>query len=91
MAARGALEHQGGDGSSAAERVERAGYRWRSVGENIASGQLTPEQVVRDWVGSPVHCANLMSPRFTEMGVAYAVDLKSPDGIYWAQALARPW
>jgi uncharacterized protein YkwD len=90
MAARGALEHQGRDGSSAADRVERAGYRWRSVGENIASGQLTPDQVVRDWVRSPVHCANLMSPRFTEMGVAYAVDLKSPDGIYWAQALARP-
>jgi uncharacterized protein YkwD len=90
MAQHSHFEHEGRDGSSPAERVSRAGYRWRSVAENIGSGQTTPEQVVQEWLGSPVHCANLMSPRFTEMGVAYAVDLNSEAGIYWAQVFGRP-
>jgi uncharacterized protein YkwD len=90
MARHSHFEHEGRDGSSPADRVTRAGYRWRSVGENIASGQTTPEQAVREWLGSPMHCANLMSPQFTEMGVAYAVDLDSADGIYWAQVFGRP-
>jgi uncharacterized protein YkwD len=90
MAQRGALEHEGRDGSSPADRVTRAGYRWRSVAENIAAGQTTAEQVVQSWARSPEHCANLMNPGVTEMGIGYAVNLKSEAGIYWAQKLARP-
>ncbi len=89
MARYGYLEHQGRDGSTPAERVSRTGYRWRSVGENIAAGQTTAEQVVRGWIASPEHCANIMEPRFTEMGVAYAVNKGSEGGIYWAQAFGR--
>jgi len=90
MAQHDYLEHQGRDGSSPADRVSRAGYRWRSVGENIASGQTTAEQVVQEWLRSPVHCANLMSPSFVEMGVAYSVNVNSAAGIYWVQQLGRP-
>jgi uncharacterized protein YkwD len=90
MARDGLLEHEGRDGSSPADRVTRAGYRWRSVGENIASGQTTAEQVVQEWLRSPVHCANLMSPSFMEMGLAYAVNMNSASGIYWVQQLGRP-
>jgi uncharacterized protein YkwD len=90
MAQHSYLEHEGRDGSSAADRVARAGYRWRSVGENIASGQTTPERVVREWVLSPEHCATLMNPAYTEMGVAYSVNFDSADGIYWAQLFGRP-
>src|SRR6185295_14755405 len=73
MAQHSYLEHEDRGGASPADRVTRTGYPWRSVGENIASGQTSPEQVVQEWIGSPGHCANLMSPSFTEMGVAYAV------------------
>lgn len=90
MAQHSYLEHEGSDRSSPADRASRAGYRWRSVGENIASGQTTPEQVVQEWVRSPEHCANLMSPSFTEMGVAYAVNANSDAGIYWAEVFGRP-
>jgi uncharacterized protein YkwD len=90
MARHSYLEHQGRDGSSAADRVTRTGYRWGSVGENVASGQTSPEQVVQEWIGSPGHCATLMSPSFTEMGVAYAVDNNSASGIYWTEVFGRP-
>ena len=89
MARLGYLEHQGRDGSSPAERARRAGYAWRSVGENIAMGQTTPERVVQEWLRSPEHCANIMEPRFNEMGVAFAVNTASEGGIYWAQTFGR--
>ena len=52
-------------------------------------GQTTPERVMQDWLHSPEHCANIMEPRFTEMGVAYAVNNASEGGIYWAQSFGR--
>jgi uncharacterized protein YkwD len=84
------LEHEARDGSQPGDRATRAGYPWRSIGENIASGQTTAQQVVNEWVLSPTHCANLMNPRFSEMGLAYAVNLGSAGGIYWAQEFGRP-
>ncbi|WBY00787.1 CAP domain-containing protein [Ramlibacter tataouinensis] len=90
MARYGYLAHEGRDGSTPAERVDRTGYRWRKVGENVASGQTSAEQVVHGWLASPEHCANIMEPRFTEMGVAFAVNTASDGGIYWAQVFALP-
>lgn len=87
MARRGVMEHAGGDGSTSAERATRAGYAWRTVGENVASGQSTPEQVVAEWLGSARHCANIMSADYTEMGVAVA---SSAHGVYWAQVFGAP-
>ena len=87
MARRGVMGHAGGDGSTAAERATRAGYAWRTVGENVASGQSTPEQVVAEWLGSPRHCANIMSADYEEMGVAVA---SSANGVYWAQVFGAP-
>lgn len=81
------LSHDGSDGSTAAQRVERAGYRYRAIGENIAGGQLKPEDAVAGWIISPGHCANLMNPAFTEMGVAFAVNRLSRMGVYWTQEL----
>jgi uncharacterized protein YkwD len=85
MAAHSFLEHRGSDGSGPSERAERAGYEWRSVGENVASGQATAEQVVAEWLESPPHCANIMEARFTDMGLAFALQPRSAGAIYWAQ------
>lgn len=90
MAEHSSLSHTGRDGSTAGERATRTGYRWRLIGENIAAGQSTPEQVVADWVQSPRHCANLMSADFSDMGVAFAVEPQSASGIYWTQLFASP-
>ncbi len=84
------FSHSGRDGSDPARRVERAGYRYRMTGENIAAGQMKPEDAMAAWIKSPDHCANLMNPTFTEMGVAYAVDSSSDMGVYWTQAFGAP-
>jgi uncharacterized protein YkwD len=84
------FSHSGRDGSNPAQRVERAGYRYRSTGENIAAGPMKPEDAVAGWIKSPGHCANLMNPAFTEMGAAFAVDRRSEMGVYWSQAFGTP-
>lgn len=90
MATKGFFGHDGSDGSTPLIRATRVGYAGRSVGENVAAGQATPEFAVDGWVKSPPHCANLMNPAFTEMGIAYVVNPASPTGIYWTQVFGRP-
>jgi uncharacterized protein YkwD len=90
MAQHNYMDHTGRDGSSPGDRVTRAGYRWKTVGENLASGIVSPEEVVKGWVGSPHHCENLMDPRFTQMAVTYGVNPSSTGGIYWTQLFGTP-
>lgn len=85
MARHNYFSHSGRDGSQVADRASRAGYRWRSIGENIAAGQMNADAVVQGWVESPGHCANLMAPVYTDMGAAFAVNERSKGGIYWVQ------
>jgi uncharacterized protein YkwD len=90
MAAHGFFAHRGSDGSSPGKRVTHAGYRWRLVGENIASGIGTARQVVAGWLSSPPHCANIMTAEFRQMGVAFAVNPASAGVIYWTEDFAAP-
>jgi len=91
MAQRLALTHEGADGSRAADRIARFGYPLQGSGENIAAGQRNADAVVAAWLGSPGHCANIMEPRFTEMGAAFALAPEgSNPGIYWTQVFATP-
>ena len=82
MAGTGCFSHGCGPTPELARRLEAAGYEgWSNVGENIAMGYSTPEQVVSAWMESPGHRANILNPRFAEIGVGYA-----PGGSrYWAQ------
>jgi len=88
MAARGHMEHAGGDGSTPAERASRAGYAWMRIAENVAQGQATPEEAVASWLKSSGHCANLMDAAYSEMGIGVAT--AGAGGPYWAQVFATP-
>lgn len=90
MAERSTLSHAGGDGSTVGARAKQQGYAWQSIGENVATGQGSPQQVVNGWLSSPGHCANLMNPAFSEMGAAYATNPESDTTIYWTQVFAAP-
>jgi len=89
MADHNYFDHTGSDGSSPADRITRAGYKWRMVGENLASGMTAPEDAVAGWIKSPHHCENLMTPGFKEMGLAFAVNPSGTD-IYWTQTFGTP-
>ncbi|WP_138495890.1 CAP domain-containing protein [Paenibacillus pinistramenti] len=41
------------------------------AGENLARGQRTPAEVVKDWMNSPDHKANMLNPNYTLIGVGY--------------------
>jgi uncharacterized protein YkwD len=84
------IDHKGSDGGSVGDRVRRTGYERRLVGENLAGGPSTAEEVVQGWLASPPHCSNIMDSRFLDMGVAYAVNPRSRFVVYWVQVFAAP-
>jgi uncharacterized protein YkwD len=88
MAEHHRMEHEGSDGSTVADRVKRQGYVYLNVGENIAKGQKTVEEVMTTWMNSPRHHANIMNERFTEMGAGFVPDDKGQ--IYWCVNFGRP-
>ena len=90
MAGHNYFEHQDLSGRSPADRVRAVGYREKLVGENIAYGPKSAEEVVQGWLDSPAHCENIMDPRFAEMGIAYAPGQAIRRGLYWVQLLAAP-
>lgn len=53
-----------------------------AVGENIAKGQLTVEQVMEDWMNSPAHRKNILRSEFEEIGIGIYNDV-------WAQNFGR--
>ncbi len=84
------FSHTGSDGSDVGQRVELQGYEWRAVGENIAAGQQTAQEVINGWLGSAGHCRNLMNASYTEVAVA-CVENNNADYVrYWTNVLAAP-
>lgn len=82
--------HRDPDGDTPADRARAAGFRGRQIGENIAAGQGSPSKAMAGWLASPGHCANLMSPLFTQVGAAYATDSRSDEGVYWTMLFGAP-
>ena len=62
------------------EMMKSFGISYKSAGENIAKGYRTPEDVVRGWMNSPGHRANILNKSFTHIGVGYVAS-----GNYWTQ------
>lgn len=57
-----------------AERISTFYTGWNDLGENIATGQATPQQVVDAFMNSADHAANILHPNFNEIGVGYFID-----------------
>lgn len=69
------MTHVGSDGSTVGMRDERAGYNgWTAIGENVAYGAATADQVMALWMNSPDHRANILNSAYTHFG----------GGISWA-------
>lgn len=62
------------------DMMKEFGISYRSAGENIAMGYATPEAVVKGWMNSSGHRANILNNSYTQIGVGYVAD-----GHYWTQ------
>ena len=81
------FSHTRPNGSSFATALKEQGVSYRSAGENIAWGQRSPEEVMKAWMNSSGHRANIMNPNFTTIGVGYYENANGTD--YWCQLFTR--
>ena len=65
------FSHTRPDGSSCFTVMKEFGVSYSVVGENVALGQKTPEQVVNAWMNSQGHRDNIMNASFTTIAVGY--------------------
>lgn len=69
QAQRDRMGHDGSDGSSLGVRVDRTGFDWSNLGENVAVGFTSAKEVVMAWMCSPTHRKNLMGCSFNLLGI----------------------
>lgn len=79
----GYIYHQSPNGSGMSDRAHRVGYRFSYLAENVASGQKTPQEVVKAWMSSSGHRKNILNPNLTEIGIGHVNN-------YWTQMFGRP-
>jgi uncharacterized protein YkwD len=83
----GYFEHESRDGSAFWKRVQRfygaGGYGTWSVGENLlwSSGGVDASRALELWMKSPAHRANILTPRWREVGLS-AVTVAGAPGVY---------
>jgi hypothetical protein len=69
MAAEGPIAHRYGGEPDLSERTAQAGAHFSVIEENVAVGP-TAETIHEEWMQSPGHRANLLSPEVDRVGVA---------------------
>lgn len=66
------------------DMIKNFGISHSAAAENIAQGQRTAAEVVKAWMNSSGHRANILNGTYTEIGVGY-----DPDGNYWTQMFIK--
>lgn len=77
------FSHYSKNGKGFSARIQEAKYDWTFVGENIATGQTSVQEVMEDWIKSPTHCKNMMNPNYQEVGAG-------KESTYWVQDFGAP-
>ncbi len=72
MAALGYFAHRSPEGRDPWYWFNEVGYDFRFAGENLAVYFADSVEVEKAWMNSPTHRANIMSDKFTEVGIALA-------------------
>lgn len=85
MAANNYFSHTSQNGDSPWDRMAAAGYPDAGA-ENIAKGYPTAAAVVKGWMNSPGHRANILNCGLRAIGVGMA---SGPGGPYWTQNFGR--
>lgn len=91
MAHKNYFSHTDSMGRDVGGRVPTFGYnRFEILRENLAGGQLTPEEVVTAWMNSPGHRASILCDTSTEIGLGFYYFENSKYKTYWVQEFGRP-
>ena len=84
------ISHYGSDGSNPWDRVKRTGFKARLAAENVGTGQVNFEEVLRGWKESPGHNKNLLLADATHMGIALVQDPKTEFKSFWTLVIGAP-
>lgn len=84
------ISHFGSDGSNPWDRVKRAGYPAKLAAENVGTGQVNIEEVMKGWQASPGHNKNLLLPEAQHMGIALVQDPKTEFKTFWTLVIGSP-
>lgn len=85
MASHAFLGHISTTGLDLKARLKQYSFKGKGGGENVARGQKNLNEVMAVWLASPVHCSNLMHPKFTDYAVACTLDQTAKQKSYWTQ------
>jgi len=67
---RARMGHDGQQGSESGDRIFSTSSEWIAAGENVAYGQDDQDSCLEQWMQSPGHRRNILSPDFTHFGSA---------------------
>ena len=82
--------HKSPGGETVRERTLAGGYPLRFVGENIARGQSTVDEVIDGWMASDEHRENILSKVFSDAGFGLAIGRnKGGFQVIWVQVFGR--
>ena len=84
------ISHYGSDGSNPWDRVKRTGYKARLTAENVGTGQIDFNEVMKGWKDSPGHNKNLLMTDADHMGVALVQDPKTEFKSFWTLVIGSP-
>jgi len=90
MACNNFFDHVSVQSGTVIERAEKLEYEYTLIGENIAAGYLSAEEVVAAWMDSPGHRENILNPEYTQVGLGYVFYSGSNYGSYWTAVYGTP-
>ena len=91
MLARGYFSHNSPGGQRPWDFIKAQGFSYTYAGENLAMNYTSPYDLENDFLHSPGHRENLLSPLFTETGIAVVSgELNGEPAIVTVQMFAAP-
>lgn len=91
MASQGYFAHWSPEGISPWRWFDEAGYNYTHAGENLAVHFTDSTAVVEAWLKSPSHRENILSEKYTEMGIGTASGkFEGYDTVFVVQLFGTP-
>ena len=84
------ISHYGSDGSNPWDRVKRVGYPAKLAAENVGTGQVSIDEVIKGWQASPGHNKNLLLSDAEHMGIALVQDSRTEFKTFWTLVIGSP-